>query len=596
MRRVFISLIIGLMAISMLAPLASAQDAGFDAQLFRPSIFGGTFHAIEGVPNHWNLCGGVGLYLNYAASPMEIRAGDDFDRGVLNAVASANVIGHFDPWWWMALGVDVPVHLYTRGYEFEDPTIGKQGAEGLQSDAMLGDIKAELKFTALRLDQYPVGLALAPFATFPTGNPAMFLGEGTTNFGGKLLMEINAVVFNIGLNGGYLYREERDVLQIPLGSSYLYGAGIGRDFDFGLGFSVEMVGSYLDTASIEVAPGTGQPEEVLGNPMEVMAFLRYQLPDPVKVRIIGGGGSGITSGIGAPSYRMVAALDWHPDCIPPDKGTLIVDVVSSKGAPLEAALIIKKQKTGQFKTDKAGHFEREASPGEYKISAASKGYKPGTASGTVIAGDVTNVKVVLERIPDPTKLVVKVVHKKTGKPIANAGVMIKNLDTGKFVGYKAPEGVYSSEFPAGKYMFTGISKGYERVDLEGEVIVEQETVIVIPLRRKIMKIGKVQFAFDSAQLLPPAYPVLDDVVTKIKEADFIFKKVIIEGHTSQEGSDEYNMKLSKRRAASVKKYLSTKGISVDLLEIAPFGESRPIAPDTEEGREINRRVEFIFEE
>ena len=421
---------------------AFAQEGSFDAQLFRPSIFGGHFHAIEGAHTHWPLCYGFGLYANYASSPMEIRADDEFNRGVLNAVATVNVTAAFMPWRWLALGIDMPAHLYTRGYEFEEVDIGKEDS-GLVSRFTPGDLKAEIKFTILQMEKQYVGLALAPFAHFPTGDPGLFLGEGLPMYGGKLLFEVDAKIFNIVLNGGYAYREERDVLGIPLGSAFLYGAGIGRDFSNGLGFSIEYFGSQLDSSSVDVAPGETAPEELLGNPMEILAFLRYKFG--FGMRLIGGGGSGITNGVGAPSYRGIVGIDYHPDCIPPTTGLLVVDVVSEKGAPLKANLVVKKEKTGQFDTNDAGHFEREASAGLYKISAASKGYQPGTESGEVKVGKTTQVKIVLKEIPKPTMLTINVVHKKTGKPIPESGILIKNLDTGKFSGMKAPEGNWSGE-------------------------------------------------------------------------------------------------------------------------------------------------------
>jgi OOP family OmpA-OmpF porin len=70
----------------------------------------------------------------------------------------------------------------------------------------------------------------------------------------------------------------------------------------------------------------------------------------------------------------------------------------------------------------------------------------------------------------------------------------------------------------------------------------------------------------------------------------------ISGHTDSVGSDKYNVKLSQRRAASVKKYLEEKfGIAPDRLTTEGYGESRPIASNkTKEGRQLNRRIETNF--
>ncbi|XOB62892.1 OmpA family protein [Campylobacterota bacterium DY0563] len=66
----------------------------------------------------------------------------------------------------------------------------------------------------------------------------------------------------------------------------------------------------------------------------------------------------------------------------------------------------------------------------------------------------------------------------------------------------------------------------------------------------------------------------------------------IEAHTDAKGSDEYNQKLSERRAASVVKALEAYGVDASRLKSIGYGETRPVATnETEEGRALNRRVE-----
>jgi outer membrane protein OmpA-like peptidoglycan-associated protein len=73
----------------------------------------------------------------------------------------------------------------------------------------------------------------------------------------------------------------------------------------------------------------------------------------------------------------------------------------------------------------------------------------------------------------------------------------------------------------------------------------------------------------------------------------------IGSHTDSTGTDEYNVKLSQRRSESVVNYLADKGISIDRLIAKGYGESRPIAPNTNpdgtdnpENRQLNRRTEL----
>jgi OOP family OmpA-OmpF porin len=108
---------------------------------------------------------------------------------------------------------------------------------------------------------------------------------------------------------------------------------------------------------------------------------------------------------------------------------------------------------------------------------------------------------------------------------------------------------------------------------------------------------KVQFEFDSAKILEVSHSLLDEVAKVIKENPQI-KKIEVQGHASSEGADDYNLKLSDKRAAAVMKYLTgSAGIEKDMLTSRGYGETQPIASnDTDEGKEKNRRVEFLITE
>ena len=72
------------------------------------------------------------------------------------------------------------------------------------------------------------------------------------------------------------------------------------------------------------------------------------------------------------------------------------------------------------------------------------------------------------------------------------------------------------------------------------------------------------------------------------------KSVMIEGHTDNAGTAEFNLQLSSRRAETVRTALLKRGVAKERLKVSSFGWSRPIAPnDTEVGRALNRRVELI---
>jgi OOP family OmpA-OmpF porin len=113
---------------------------------------------------------------------------------------------------------------------------------------------------------------------------------------------------------------------------------------------------------------------------------------------------------------------------------------------------------------------------------------------------------------------------------------------------------------------------------------------------KIVIREKIQFDLNKATIKPESHGLLDEIVGVFKENPHI-KKVSIEGHTDNQGADAYNQKLSDQRAKSVLEYLSSKGIEAKRLTAKGFGETKPIATnDTEDGKEQNRRVEFLITE
>jgi outer membrane protein OmpA-like peptidoglycan-associated protein len=101
----------------------------------------------------------------------------------------------------------------------------------------------------------------------------------------------------------------------------------------------------------------------------------------------------------------------------------------------------------------------------------------------------------------------------------------------------------------------------------------------------------VQFAFDSAEILPRGRAQLDAMAEGIKMLDGS-RTIVIEGHTDATGSDQYNLGLSQRRALAVKQYLvSLHGIDHSRLKAVGLGEFRPYN-ETDPGAPENRRVQF----
>ena len=111
--------------------------------------------------------------------------------------------------------------------------------------------------------------------------------------------------------------------------------------------------------------------------------------------------------------------------------------------------------------------------------------------------------------------------------------------------------------------------------------------------RLILGENAVRFDTNKSTLTSSAKANLDKLVPVFNQ--YPDTNIQIYGYTDSTGSAEYNLKLSEQRAASVKTYLATKGISSTRFNTSGLGIADPIATnDTPEGRSQNRRVEFAI--
>jgi OmpA-OmpF porin, OOP family len=116
----------------------------------------------------------------------------------------------------------------------------------------------------------------------------------------------------------------------------------------------------------------------------------------------------------------------------------------------------------------------------------------------------------------------------------------------------------------------------------------QVDAVGCPLKGSITIEG-VNFEYNSAALTVASHPALDAIVDGMKKHPRL--KLEIQGHTDSTGSAAYNLKLSQRRAESVRSYLVDSGVSPDQLVAKGYGQSQPaVSNATAEGRAKNRRV------
>ncbi len=219
--------------------------------------------------------------------------------------------------------------------------------------------------------------------------------------------------------------------------------------------------------------------------------------------------------------------------------------------------------------------------------------------------DIFKAQMPVKLKPEPIMLVEgQVINDKTGEPV-EAKVVNEDLNLNKRLteNYTAPEkGSFKSIVPKGQK--AGLFAQSEDYIAKAETIKTgdidtfqkvKQNIRMIPLEvGQTIRLDNIFFEFNKATLKPTSYPELDRVANLMKDNSKM--RIKVAGHTDSIGTQQYNQKLSKNRASSVKQYLvKEKGIHEKRIQSEGFGESKPLATNkTEEGRQKNRRVNFTI--
>ena len=121
-------------------------------------------------------------------------------------------------------------------------------------------------------------------------------------------------------------------------------------------------------------------------------------------------------------------------------------------------------------------------------------------------------------------------------------------------------------------------------------------ILMDPIIRKQVKIENLYFAFDKSNVIDFYKEKMDSVVSVLMQNPGY--SIEVQGHTDSKGSEEYNVKLSQRRANEAAAYLESKGVAKERIVTKAMGKSSPMVPnekdgqDDPEGRAQNRRVVF----
>lgn len=440
-----------------------------------------------------------------------------------------------------ALQASFPLILFQDGNQTYSRELGIAATTDLKTAAPM-DLRLDARVVVLELDERRFRLGLTAAAFVPIGSKYSFGGDRSVSSSFGLGAEYDFQQLIVTLNAGVALRPRAQLHELIVGSELTYGLGAYlplRDDTIRLG--AEVFGSFglLDDTRGEL---DASPIEWLVNGK---AFITKD-----KAVYVGAGAGTRLSGGYAPDFRGVAVIG----------GAFSLSDTETRSPGFSFVIEQEKDTDGDGYPDVIDLCPEDQEDGKQP--------KPSDGCPHMPDRDGDGIPDVVDRCPDEPEDM-DGIDDRDGCPEVDAdqdGIPDAVDKCPKEPGQVVPDNPEKNGCP------------YFIRRIEGSAEIE------------IMK--QVEFEFDSSRILPQSYPILDEVVRLLK-ANPEIKLLSIEGHTDNQGTNDYNDRLSHSRALAVRYYLINKGIQHERLTATGYGSRRPlVSNDTEEGRQRNRRVEF----
>ena len=597
-----------------LALPANAQE--IDAERFSASVDGLRFVKLEDSAVARAGAFGASAGFSYADDPLVFRSADpDIEQLRLLGSVATTEFSAFYSLGILRLGLGLPLHVTT--------------GDGVVRPTQLGDVRLSSKATLKERSKGPLGFGVFVDVTAPSSSSTSRVGAGMTRMTAGVAPTAEFGPLLVAANASFRTGTGRDLGALAIGPSIGWGAGASFAVTDAVWASVELEGEqWLSNAEVEGSA-----------PVEILGALRMRpIGDLVGTL---GGGAGLSRGVGAPDFRLIAGLGWTPgpdetqvitavgpdrdgdgigdaaDKCPdqaedingiadddgcPDEGLVptILRVVDGGGRPIAGSIVELSAgpETGSWIAAN-GWVGRAVPSGTYQASVSASGYLPVKQELVVPEADAHEVQITLEPEKALGQIIVRVVGP-TGRAVSGADV--------RFVGTlgspmkSGSDGLVEAKIAPGGYEITIAASGWRvesrQVQLEAgglvdlTVLIRPDSVTIDTDEGQIYLHRKVFFELDKSELKVESFAVLDDLVEALLAHGEI-AKLRIEGHTDTQGPEDYNLELSGKRAEAVRDYLIRSGVPPERLDAEGIGETRPLQEgESESVHATNRRVEF----
>ncbi|MCU0672887.1 MAG: OmpA family protein [Myxococcota bacterium] len=626
------------MAVALAALLPSSAEAqggrgrltngGLDLHLFRPAIDSKGHLTVNGSDILGHTDFSFGLVLDYGRNILDFRgfendpsvAASDAERTrhLVDNYFTGTLHFNFGIANYVVVGVQLPIsflqgpNLTIPGFynEEPDPTL----ATGADAQG-LGDITIHAKARLLRAERDPIGLAAILRAQLPTGNDARFTGEPGFTLWPSVVAEWRPVRrFRTSLEVGYRFNVG-DGAVVPLDGRTeptnpsnatmpaLTDPGTSIEYDdlltFGLGMSARVADSLDLVAEVygaQIATGFGDSGALS---MEGLLGLKIFVQQNSYLMIAGGAGFPRPS-LQAADYRATAAFIFEPSIGDRDGDGYKDDVDQCPDEPEDFDNFADEDGCPDPDNDRDGILDDEDEcplvpedrDGDADLDGCPEGNE-GDRDGDGILDEVDECPDDPEDrdgfqdedgCPDPDN---------DGDGILDPDDLCPN-DPEDVDGFQDQDGCPDPDNDNDRILDGDDScpndpetyNGFEDEDGcpdRGSVLIEDNSIIILE---------KIYFETDSAVIQQRSYPIIDAVAATLNGNPQI-TLVEIQGHADERGDDNYNIRLTRDRAASVVEAVVQRGVARERLRSGGYGERCPVDPRSNaEAWERNRRVEF----
>jgi outer membrane protein OmpA-like peptidoglycan-associated protein len=583
------------LALLLVAPTAQAQDrvAEFDVQQLNPMPLQTTNYYHVGSTRVLDHLGwGLDLFLHYADAPLVLRQNDgNREFEIVSGQSTLNIMGGFGLFGRFDLGIDIPIVLAQGG----DALAIFPGTDAPDAGFGIGDIRVvpRVLLFSQESDEDPSGLSMALLVpiNLPTGDGAVYQG-GDFRIEPRVALDYAfSSSARLGLNLGYLIRENKELVNLEIGDALTWG--LASDIALGNRDQWHIVPEI--NGELNVSADEGKAEEL---PTEFTLGGRYFITENLMAQL--GGGVGLVGGYGSPDWRLFAGLSYSGGANPDPDGDGLVG--SEDECPNDPEDFDNFEDTdGCSDPDNDGDGVRDTNDECPTDPEDQDGFEDndGCADPDNDNDGVLDVDDQCPMVPED----VDTFEDTDGcvdEDNDQDGILDTDdacpLDPEDMDGYLDTDGCTDLDNDVDGVLDADDACMNEPEDYDGfedEDGCPEEGEGVVRLSCDTIDLGdSVYFDTNSDVIQERSFELLNQVAAIMDTATYL-RRIRVEGHTDSRGSDEYNLDLSDRRAASVVVYLIEAGIDAERLESQGLGEVRPIATnDTSDGRQDNRRVEF----